>query len=76
MGYVSGVEYLNGMTIQQTSQVLSLDRSPFHVRGDIDILDNGRLVVEPGVKLFFEPGVGISVRKGGTLIAEVWYSTI
>jgi hypothetical protein len=69
VGTVEAVTYINGDEVRETRR-LDLRDSPFHVRGDIDVMEGGNLVIEPGVKLQFEPGVGITVR-GGRLIAEV-----
>lgn len=49
-------------------RTLTLADSPYVVRDDVLVTREGELVIEPGVTLKFEQGVGITVR--GMLVAE------
>lgn len=43
----------------------------FQIQEDIVIGQGGLVIIHPGVTLVFEAGVGITVREGGVLIANV-----
>lgn len=49
--------------------ILEKQRSPYLVKKDIFIDEDGELFVEPGVTMLFAPNVGITVK--GILIAKV-----
>ncbi len=55
--------------ISNETIVLERHRSPFLVKEDVFVAEDGELVVEPGVTLLFAPHVGITVR--GILTSKV-----
>jgi hypothetical protein len=51
-------------------KVLSLKESPFYIKNDILVEEKSKLIIESGVSLFFNYGIGLTVK--GTLIAKVF----
>lgn len=62
---------LSANLISNAKITLEKQSSPYIVKKDIQIEQSGELLVEPGVKVFFEPGIGITVK--GILTAKVRY---
>ncbi|XP_076338817.1 protein bark beetle-like [Tachypleus tridentatus] len=52
----------------RTTRTLSRVESPYIVKSDLVVDKDGKLVIEPGVEVQFQAGVGITVK--GTLVAE------
>jgi hypothetical protein len=50
-------------------KVLSLKESPFYIKNDILVEEKSKLIIESGVSLLFNYGIGLTVK--GTLIAKV-----
>ena len=48
----------------------SQDKSPYFVGGDIQVAENGELVIEPGVKVFFTGPYGLTVGRKAKLTAQ------
>jgi len=48
----------------------SVDKSPYFVTGDIEIPVNGRLVIDPGVKVLFMGPYSLTVGEQARLLAE------
>ncbi|XP_065210133.1 protein bark beetle-like [Planococcus citri] len=59
---------LSANVISNARITLEKQLSPYIVKKDIQIEQSGELWIEPGVKVFFEPGFGITVR--GILTAK------
>ena len=55
-------------TLVISKRTLSLSDSPYLVEGDVVVEPEGQLVIESGVTMKFNPGVGITVR--GVLTAD------
>ena len=49
---------------------LTAEPGPWHITGGIVIPAGKTMTIEPGADLIFEEGTGITVQKGGCLIAE------
>lgn len=58
-----------GGIITEGTTTIPLEDSPYWMQNDLIVEQNAKLVIEPGVRINFEPQIGITVR--GVLIAEV-----
>lgn len=69
---LEGLAYGGGTTIASgpVSGTWSADESPYFVTGNIEIAANGRLVMEPGVKVLFMGPYGLTVGRQAKLLAE------
>jgi hypothetical protein len=69
---LEGVAYEGGTTVAagQVSGTWSAANSPYFVTGDIAVKANGRLVIEPGVKVLFTGPYGLTVGQKAKLLAE------
>lgn len=68
--YKSDYTELSGGSIAG-ERTLRLSESPYLLTGDLDVDQNAKLIVEPGVVMHFAPMVGITVR--GVFISVVSY---
>lgn len=66
--YKSDYTELSGGSIAG-ERTLRLSESPYLLTGDLDVEQNAKLIVEPGVVMHFAPMVGITVR--GVFISVV-----
>src|SRR4051794_6341298 len=53
-----------------TPETWTRANSPHHVLGPILVLNDGRLTLEPGVVVCFEPSAGMLMDAGGSLVAD------
>lgn len=64
-----GLHELHGGRVVRGERILSISKSPYLLREDLFIERDGKLIIEPGVKIRFGPMVGITIR--GIIIAKV-----
>ena len=64
------VQQLTGTEIKgDVHGMLSADKSPYLVTGDININNDQALFIQAGVTIYFEPGTGIYVNNGSLAVA-------
>jgi hypothetical protein len=64
------VQKLTGTEIKgDVHGMLSADKSPYLVTGDININNDQALFIQAGVTIYFEPGTGIYVNNGSFTVA-------
>jgi hypothetical protein len=53
-----------------TDEVWTVDASPYEITGSLKIPDKCTLTIEPGVSVYLDSGVNITVADGGRILAE------
>jgi hypothetical protein len=64
--FTGGTEILTG----QVSGTWTQDESPYYISGNITISRNSKLVIEPGVQVFFTGPYGMTIGERAQLVAE------
>ncbi|OQR80129.1 hypothetical protein BIW11_05265 [Tropilaelaps mercedesae] len=61
----------DALEVQNGTMEYPKSDTEYRIQDDIIVRQGGVVIVHPGVSLYFEPGIGISVKEGGVIIANV-----
>ena len=69
---LKGYSFTGGTEISagNVSGTWTKDESPYYISGDIAVTRNSKLVIEPGVQVFFMGPYGMTIGEGAQLVAE------